>query len=234
MMYSSKDKKMPCEQMGSAARSMKKKAKKRSPKRRSLLKKLSSGIKKRSSVRIARRTSRRMSRRKVRSSTRRSSKDMESKIAKRKYRLKMLSKKKKISSPRSMISVQTPRISMKKYSKKACPIGSISRKSYTRKSGVKVEATCVESKGVRSKGLKPKVILPKLKEGSLLKYGYNLHESDALRHAALKTAVKKYGFSSTIKKLNAVRVLSKNIAPENSKIYEKDIRYIEKNLVAMP
>lgn len=233
-MYSSKDKKMPCDQVGSAARSMQKKTNKRSPKRKSLLKKLSSGIKKRSSVRIARRTSRRMSRRKVRSSTRRSSKKMESKIAKRMYRLKMLSKKKKTRSPRSMMSVKTPRLSIKKYSKKSCPIGSISRKSYTRKSGVKVEATCVESKGVRSKGLKPKVILPKLKEGSLLKYGYDLHESDTLRHTALKRAVKKYGFSSTIKKLNAVRVLSKNIAPENSKLYEKDIRYVEKNFATMP
>ena len=175
----------------------------------------------------SKRTSKKSLKKTPKRTPKRSPTKIESRISRRISRLKKMFSLKKG-------GVNADKIAMKKYSKKSCPRGSISRKSFTRKSGIKVESTCVKSKGVRSKGLKPKVILPKLKEGSLLKYGYMLDESDSLRHKALKRAVKKYGFSKTIKKLNAVRVLSKNIAPENSKIYEKDIRYVEKYLATLP
>jgi hypothetical protein len=114
------------------------------------------------------------------------------------------------------------------YSKKICPKGSISRKSFKRKDNVKVKASCVKSKSLRAKKNKPQVYLPSLKQGSLKKYGYSVHESMKKRHAALKKAIKKYGSLSTIKKLNAVKLLTKNTAPKNSKIYKKDIRYVQK------
>jgi hypothetical protein len=114
------------------------------------------------------------------------------------------------------------------YSKKSCPKGSISRKSYIRKGNVKVHAACVKSKSLRAKKKKPAVYLPPLKLGSLKKYGYSVHDSIKKRHTALKKAIKKYGSSSTIKKLNAIRLLTKNTSPKNSKIYEKDLRYVQK------
>lgn len=111
--------------------------------------------------------------------------------------------------------------------KTSCPRGAISRKSFVRKSGVKVSATCVKSKSLRSKGKKPQVYLPKLKQGALTKHGYSIHESSKMRHTAIKKAMKEYTPGELVKKLNAVRVLSKNTAPENSAIYAKDIKYIE-------
>ena len=114
------------------------------------------------------------------------------------------------------------------YSKKICPKGSISKKSFTRKENVKVKASCVKSKSLRAKEKKPKVYLSPLKKGSLKKYGYSVHDSLKKRHVALKKAIKKYGSSSTIKKLNAIKLLTKNTSPKNSKIYKKDIRYIQK------
>jgi len=117
--------------------------------------------------------------------------------------------------------------SVKRYSAKSCPRGSISRKSYTRKNGTKVKSACVKSKGLRFKGMKPTIILPKLREGSLKKYGYAVHEPKSDREEALKKAYKAYGLSETVKKLNAVRVLSRNIAPKNSAIYAEDIKFVE-------
>lgn len=130
-------------------------------------------------------------------------------------------------SRRKSRSVRRRRSRTSRYSKKSCPRGSISRKSYTRKSGIKVHAACVKSKSLRAKGQKPKVYLPKLKEGSLIKYGYAVHDPTTTRHKALKKIYKAYGLSTSVKKLNAVRVLTKNTAPQNSAIYARDIRYME-------
>jgi len=120
------------------------------------------------------------------------------------------------------------------YSRKSCPKGTISRKSYKKKSGIKVKSTCVKSTSLRSKGIKPKKVIPKLKSGSLTKYGYSVHNTKSIRHKALKKAYKTYGYSLLIKKLNAVRVLSRNTAPKNSKIYADDMKYVEKLSFEMP
>ena len=119
------------------------------------------------------------------------------------------------------------------YFKKKCPKGSISRKSYLyRKKGskksIRVKASCVKSKGLRSKGKKTHRVIPKLKKGGLTKYGYSVHESATSRHNAIKKALKAYGYSNLIKKLNAIKVLSKNTSPKNSRIYGNDIKYIQR------
>ena len=120
------------------------------------------------------------------------------------------------------------------YSTKSCPKGTVSRKSYTKKSGVRVKSTCVKSTSLRSRGIMPKRVLPKLKTGSLTKYGYHIHDTKSIRHKALKKALEAYGFATLIRKLNAVRVLSRNTAPLNSKKYTDDIKYIEKMTNASP
>jgi hypothetical protein len=115
----------------------------------------------------------------------------------------------------------------KVYSRKSCPKGSISRKSYTKKSGLKIKSGCVKSKALRSHGSTPKVFLPALKSGTLSKSGYHVHSADRTRHSALIKAHTKYGTSTVVKKLNAVRVLTKNTNPIVSKIYKKDIAYVQ-------
>jgi hypothetical protein len=118
----------------------------------------------------------------------------------------------------------------KSYSRKACPKGSISRRGYIymRKSTgkrTKVKSSCVKSKGRRSRGLRTNRVLPKLKKGSLTKYGYHLSETASVRHAALKKAYKAYGYSTLIKKLNAVRVYNKSRPSVFSK-YTIDMEYV--------
>lgn len=121
----------------------------------------------------------------------------------------------------------------KSYSRKKCPRGYISRRGYTyvkksTKKRYKIKSTCVKSKGIRSKGKKTKRVLPSLRKGALTKYGYSISSTDAKRHSALKKALKAYGYSSLVKKLNAVKLLTKNTSPRNSKIYGKDLKWIQK------
>ena len=123
----------------------------------------------------------------------------------------------------------------KSYSRKKCPKGSISRVSYTylRKSTgkkVKVKSACIKSRGLRSLGVKTKRVLPTLKKGTLKQYGYSTKDSDEKRHIALKKAVKAYGYSGVVKKLNAVKLLTKNTFPSTSRIYSKDLKYVQKDL----
>ena len=119
------------------------------------------------------------------------------------------------------------------YSKKKCPRGSISRLSYSyRKKSlggkkIKVRASCIKSRGLRSRGKRTRRVLPLLKKGSLTKFGYTVHESADTRRKALHKALKEYGYSSLIKKLNAVRLLTRNTSPGNSKIYDSDIKYLQ-------
>ena len=118
-----------------------------------------------------------------------------------------------------------------RYSRKKCPKGSISRKSYSyRKKSlygrkIKVRSSCVKSKGKRSRGLHPKRVLPSLKKGSLAKYGYHLSETTENRHKALKKAYIVYGYSTLIKKLNAVRLYNKS-KPSIYKKYTSDMDYV--------
>lgn len=122
---------------------------------------------------------------------------------------------------------------LKPYSRKSCPRGSISRRSYkyvkkSLRKSIKVRASCVRSKGLRAKGIKPKRVIKILTKGALSKFGYHLADKSSVRQVALKKAVEKYGAGSVIKKLNAVRTLTKNVAPKNAKRYTKDIKFVQK------
>ena len=120
--------------------------------------------------------------------------------------------------------------SRRSYSKKKCPKGSISRRSYSyrkKSKKIKVRASCIKSRGLRSRGKRTRRVLPSLKKGSLTKFGYTVRESAENRRKALHKALKEYGYSSLIKKLNAVRLLTRNTSPANSKIYDSDIKYLQ-------
>ena len=115
--------------------------------------------------------------------------------------------------------------SRRSYSKKKCPGGSISRVSYSYKKNskkIKARSSCLKSRGLRSRR-----VLPLLKKGSLTKFGYTIHESAEKRRSSLRKALKAYGYSTLIKKLNAVKILTKNTSPTNSKIYGIDIKYLQ-------
>ena len=64
--------------------------------------------------------------------------------------------------------------------------------------------------------------------GSLKKYGYDPNYPESVRHTALKKAVKVYGYAEVVRKLNAVRTLTKNTLPKYSRIYDKDLKWLQK------
>jgi len=93
---------------------------------------------------------------------------------------------------------------------------SYSRKSYSRKSGSRV-------KGSRGKGKK---VFKNLRVGSLTKHGYTLSGSRESRRRSLKKAVKEYGTSSTIKKLNVISVYNKRSHPKTSRKAKEDMEFV--------
>lgn len=66
-----------------------------------------------------------------------------------------------------------------------------------------------------------------LKKGLLKKVGYSATSSATRRRAAVKRAIKKYGRASTIRKLNAVAVLTRRRSPALSRAFKKDMKFAQ-------
>ena len=103
------------------------------------------------------------------------------------------------------------------------------RKAYTKSDGTHVKATKVKGswivdRGEAGKGKK----LFSLKKGLLTKYGYHLNSPVSKRHSALDKAVKAYGKTSTLRKVNALSILQKNTDPKYASTAKSDVRYLEK------
>jgi hypothetical protein len=75
---------------------------------------------------------------------------------------------------------------------------------------------------------KTRSVIGPLKKGLLKKVGYDVTKSRTRRRSAVSRAVKKYGRSSTIKKLNAVAVLTRRTSPAKSKKFKADMRAAQK------
>ncbi len=73
-----------------------------------------------------------------------------------------------------------------------------------------------------------KPLIGKLKPGLMKAVGYDVNASVTRRHKAVKRAVKKYGKSSTIKKLNAVAVYTRRTSPAKSKKFKADMKFAQK------
>lgn len=69
-----------------------------------------------------------------------------------------------------------------------------------------------------------KNLIGPLKEGLLKKVGYNVNAKPKTRRMAVARAVKKYGRTSTIRKLNAVAVFTKRTSPMKSRKFKTDMR----------
>ena len=122
---------------------------------------------------------------------------------------------------------------------KTCPPGQILREGYTatrkkktligrlfkRGTTYRVGPTCIKNKGNPGKG--PAVIGP-LKQGDLKQVGYDHTDPAHERHMSLIKAVSEHGPLSTLRKLNAIAVLNKNVAPTRAKIYRTDRDWIKK------
>ncbi len=118
-----------------------------------------------------------------------------------------------------------------------CPEGMIMRDgyyrhSYNKKSGTHVKGKyvkegCVKNMGKPGKTVKEGKVIPKLKEGTLREFGYHTDLSEQERLDALLKAVKEIGYADVIRKINAVRTLSKSNL-HLYKIYTTDIENLQK------
>lgn len=105
-----------------------------------------------------------------------------------------------------------------------------SRRAYTKADGTRVKAkrvsgTWIVDRGKPGKG--PKLITIKA-DDSLKKYGYGLAKTAVQRHTALNKARKKYGYATTVRKVNALSILLKNTSPANAARAKSDVRYLER------
>ncbi|MCD6255198.1 MAG: hypothetical protein J7J44_02875 [Deltaproteobacteria bacterium] len=62
----------------------------------------------------------------------------------------------------------------------------------------------------------------------LEKYGYDPDFKASTRRRALKKLVEKEGYATAIRRLNAVRVLTRNTLPKYSRIYESDMKWLQR------
>ena len=124
-------------------------------------------------------------------------------------------------------------VRLSRRSLKNCPAGYIKRASFMRytKKGKHslVPEQCIPDIGLPGKGYRyggPGI--GKLRKGELSKHGYtNVGElSVAERHSALTEAIKEFGSLGVWRKLNAVKVYTKNTAPHISSIFSEDMDWI--------
>lgn len=101
------------------------------------------------------------------------------------------------------------------------------RKAHIRKSFYRSDGTLIPATRI------PKTIV-KLRKRTIFKgidkpvfFGYTVKDPAIKRHKALIKAKDKNNYVSVIRRLNALRVLTKNTQPENSKIYTRDMHWMQ-------
>jgi hypothetical protein len=120
--------------------------------------------------------------------------------------------------------------------KTASPVQSggrkIRRKGYTTRRGTRVPARMIRDVGAPGKWRAEHMGAPgigELKEGALSSVGYSVDAKTSTRRKAVDRAVKKYGKTGTIRKLNAVAVYTRRTSPAKSKAFKADMKYVQKN-----
>lgn len=109
------------------------------------------------------------------------------------------------------------------------------RKSYRRKTGKRVKGSTVRTRLIKDVGAPGKWRhrhmgapgIGKLKPGLMKAVGYDVSAPTSRRHAAVDKAVKKYGKTSTIRKLNAVAVYTRRTSPAKSRTFKSDMKYVQ-------
>ena len=123
------------------------------------------------------------------------------------------------------------------YRTNTCPIGyelkeGYNRKSYTTKKGTKVPKTNVGSTCIKERGLPGKVldeykVITISNKNKLSNYGYSTKKSENARYRSLLKAIENYGYLSVLRKLVALRTLTRDSNPEQSQIHDIDIKKIQ-------
>ena len=115
---------------------------------------------------------------------------------------------------------------------KTCPSGKILREGYTATRKKKTILGRLLNRGttyrVKASCIKGPAVIGPLKQGDLKSVGYDHTDSAEKRHAALIKAVSLYGPLSTLRKLNAIAVLNKNVAPTRANTYRTDRNWVKK------
>lgn len=109
------------------------------------------------------------------------------------------------------------------------------RSAYTRTDGTHVKATYVKPTHVKAsyipsqvdKWTKGKKIINLQDSRHLGEFGYTFSASKEDRHKALDEAVKKYGKTWAIRRLNAIGNISRNSRPGTFKKTKVDIEYLK-------
>jgi hypothetical protein len=127
-----------------------------------------------------------------------------------------------------------------------CKKGEIVRKGYVRKAYTKtlpngktirikrtvVAPVCVKDVGLPGKGARvvkgKKQAIGPVRKGALGVFGYSMDKSAEMRRKALKKAVKEYGRTAVLRKVNAIVVWNKYKAPTTSKKATADVNWIKK------
>ncbi len=63
--------------------------------------------------------------------------------------------------------------------------------------------------------------------GSLTRFGYHADKSDAVRHAALKKAIKANGRTEVIRRLNVLYIYNKNRNPKLALKFKLDMTWVQ-------
>ena len=123
------------------------------------------------------------------------------------------------------------------YRTDVCPKGYIAKegydkKSYTTKKGSKISethvgTTCIKERGLPGKVLDEYKVITISNKNKLSNYGYSTKKSVNVRHKALLEAIKEYSYLSVLRKLVALRTLTRDSNPEQSQIHDIDIKKLQ-------
>lgn len=70
-----------------------------------------------------------------------------------------------------------------------------------------------------------------LKEGLLSRLGYSAKKGKTARHKAIRKAVRNYGYLTTLRKLNAVSILTKRTSKGRSRTFKADRNWVKKTFM---
>lgn len=86
------------------------------------------------------------------------------------------------------------------------------------------------SRKVSRRKSKSKIRIPVSHSGTLTSLGYYMHDTQKKRHKALKKALKIYGYSLLMKKINLLYVYNKNKNPKIANIAQSDKKWLMKQV----
>ena len=126
----------------------------------------------------------------------------------------------------------------KTYRNGACPEGyelkkGYERKEYTKKNGTKIKSTyvdpvCIVNKGIPGKLFHNEIQIKINPKNSFEPYNYSTKDNSNIRFKSLLKACKKLSYRTVVRKLVILRLYHKNMNKKLYKIYDEDIKNLQK------